>query len=81
MTDPRRAACFGVGRGSGIVLRRPARPESGLRFSQTRQNLASELTEVFGAEVAASFANAFVGAVAGHRQELDAICAMRRALN
>ena len=39
-------------------------------LSQTRQNLASELAEVFGAEVAASFADGFVAAVAGRRREL-----------
>jgi hypothetical protein len=39
-------------------------------LSQTRQNLAAELTETFGAEVAASFADRFVAAVVSRRREL-----------
>jgi hypothetical protein len=38
----------------------------------TRANLAIKLTEPFGAEVAASFADRFVAAVAGHRREIEA---------
>jgi hypothetical protein len=40
-------------------------------LSQTRQNLARELSEAFGVEAAASFADAFVAAVAGHRREIE----------
>jgi hypothetical protein len=41
-------------------------------LSQIRQNLANKLTEPFGAEVAASFADRFVAAVVGHRREIEA---------
>jgi hypothetical protein len=38
-------------------------------LSQTRQNLAAELTETFGADVAALFADRFVATVIGRRRE------------
>jgi hypothetical protein len=39
-------------------------------LSQTRESLATELSDQFGAEIAASIADAFVAAVAGHRREI-----------
>jgi hypothetical protein len=39
-------------------------------LSETRENLATELTETFGADVAALFADRFVATVIGRRREL-----------
>jgi hypothetical protein len=39
-------------------------------LSQTRENLATELAETFGAEGAALFAERFVATVVGRRREL-----------
>jgi histidine ammonia-lyase len=39
-------------------------------LSQTRENLATELSDQFGADTAASIADAFVAAVAGRRREM-----------
>jgi hypothetical protein len=39
-------------------------------LSQTRRNLAAELTETFGAEAAAMFADRFVAAIVGRRRQL-----------
>jgi hypothetical protein len=39
-------------------------------LSETKANLAAELTETFGAEVAAQFAAKFVETVIGRRREL-----------
>jgi hypothetical protein len=39
---------------------------------QTRTNLETELTEMFGADVAAAIAAAFVATVIRHRRELEA---------
>jgi hypothetical protein len=39
-------------------------------LSETRENLATELAETFGAEVAALFAAKFVETVIGRRREL-----------
>ena len=40
-------------------------------LQQTRTNLETELTEMFGAEVATIVAQAFVSAVVGHRREIE----------
>jgi hypothetical protein len=39
---------------------------------QTRANLEAELSELWGADVAALYAEAFVAAVARHRREIEA---------
>jgi (p)ppGpp synthase/HD superfamily hydrolase len=39
-------------------------------LSDTRENLTAELTETFGADVAALFADRFVATVIGRRREL-----------
>jgi hypothetical protein len=41
-----------------------------LKAVETRQNLAAELAETFGAEGAALFADRFVATVMGRRREL-----------
>ena len=48
---------------------------------QTRTNLETELSETFGAEVAAAIAEAFVATVIHHRRELEAAGETPRVLN
>ena len=42
-------------------------------LKQTRHNLEAEIAPILGAELAAAVAEAFVGAVAGHGREIDAM--------
>ena len=48
---------------------------------QTRTNLETELSETFGADVAAAIAAAFVATVIRHRRELEAASATVAGLN
>jgi hypothetical protein len=41
-------------------------------LEQTRHNLEAEIAPMLGAEMAAAVAEAFVGAVAGHKREIEA---------
>jgi hypothetical protein len=43
-----------------------------LQLEQVQSNLAAELADTFGVEVAAEFARRFVTAVAGRRREIEA---------
>ena len=49
-------------------------PEEKMRsaLEQTRHNLEAEITPILGAQTAAAVAEAFVGAVAGHKRQLEA---------
>ena len=47
-------------------------------LQQTRRNLEAEITPILGAEMAGQIAEAFVGAVAGHKRELEAGGVMSR---
>jgi hypothetical protein len=42
-------------------------------LERTRNNLEAEIGTILGAELAAPIAEAFVGAVAGHRRELESM--------
>jgi hypothetical protein len=42
-------------------------------LERTRNNLEAEIATILGAELAAAIAEAFVGAVAGHRRELESM--------
>jgi len=42
-------------------------------LERTRNNLEAEFATILGAELAAAIAEAFVGAVAGHRRELESM--------
>ena len=42
-------------------------------LEQTRSNLEAEIATILGAELAAAIAEAFVGAVAGHRREMESM--------
>ena len=57
---------------SALALFFASQPEERMlaALSETRENLALELTEAFGAEGAALFADRFVATVAGRRREL-----------
>jgi hypothetical protein len=50
-------------------------------LEQTRRNLEAEIATILGADQAAVIADGFVGAVVGHRRELEAAGETPRALN
>jgi ABC-type cobalamin transport system permease subunit len=50
-------------------------------LEQTRRNIEAEIAPILGAEMAAAIATGFVGAVVGHRREIEAAGEMPRGLN